>query len=152
MLEFIKNIPLEWIWIALFIIFVVVELASVGLLTIWFAAGSLVALALAFIDVSFTIQLVAFFVVSIALLFLTRPILKKYIYKNKEAMKTNVNSVIGKKAIITKKITEHDFGELKVDGQVWSAISENNEEIEIGSNVEIVAVKGVKLIVKELKT
>lgn len=149
MLGFINNIPHEWIWIALFIIFVVVELASVGLLTIWFAAGSLVALALAFFDVNFTIQLVIFFIVSIALLIFTRPILKKYVYRNKDAMKTNVDAIIGKTALVTKKITEHDFGELKVDGQVWSAISENNEDIEVGSNVEILAIKGVKLVVKK---
>ncbi len=149
MIDLIKNIPFEWIWIALFIIFVVAELASVGLITIWFAAGSLVALALAFMDVSFTVQLVVFFIVSIALLMFTRPILKKYVYKNKEAMKTNVDAVIGKKAIVTKKITEHDFGELKVDGQVWSAISENRQEIEEESSVEIIGVKGVKLIVKK---
>ncbi len=150
MLDFIKNIQFEWIWIALFIIFVVAELASVGLITIWFAAGSLVGLALAFMDVSFTIQLIVFFIASIALLIFTRPILKKYVYKNKEAMKTNVDSVIGKTALVTKKITEHHFGEVKVAGQVWSAISENGVEIEEECNVEIIAVKGVKLIVKEV--
>ncbi len=148
--DFIKYFSYEWLWIISFILFVVVEVMSVSLLTIWFAAGSLVALLFAFMDFTFTIQLVIFFSVSIILLIFTRPILKKYVYKNKKDMKTNVDSMIGKTGYITRKITEHEFGELKIDGQTWSAVSENREEIDEGSTVQVLAIKGVKLIVKKV--
>ncbi len=144
------KIPYEWIWLSLFVVFLITEGASNALITIWFAAGALIAVILAFFHVNLTIQIVVFFVVSIVLLISTRPIVKKYFEKNKEQLKTNVNSMIGKKAIVTKQIKEHEFGEVKVDGQIWSAISENEkQEIDVDENVIVASVSGVKLIVKK---
>ncbi len=145
------NIPFEWIWLGLFIIFLIVEGASNALITIWFALGALISAILAFAGASEIVQIVVFFVSSIIFLIATRPAVKKYMDKNKEQLKTNVNSIVGKKAVITKEIKEHEFGEVKVDGQFWSAISEDsNIEIAEGINVIITGVSGVKLVVKTI--
>ncbi len=142
-----ENFPFQWLWIGLFIFFVIIEAATVGLVTIWFAIASLISLLLVFLGFSYTVQIFVFIISSILLLIFTRPVLKKYVYKNKT--RTNVDSMIGKTALVSKPIREHDFGEVKIDGQIWSAISENGEDIDSNTNVQILGVKGVKLIVKK---
>jgi membrane protein implicated in regulation of membrane protease activity len=80
------------------------------------------------------------------LLVFTRPIaIKKFrVGKNK----TNVDDLIGRDAMITKKITKYDKGEAKIKGQIWTAISENGDEIEENVECVIVRIEGVKLVVK----
>lgn len=143
------GIAAEWIWLALFVLFVIVELASPALLTIWFAPASLGSALLSYLGFSLTVQVVFFFVSSILLLIFTRPLLKKYYKRHEDAAKTNVDSLLGKKALVTKEISEHEFGQVKLDGQLWSAISENREVIyPIGAEVYVVSVSGVKVVVK----
>jgi membrane protein implicated in regulation of membrane protease activity len=96
--------------------------------------------------IRFRLHLGIFLVLSVVLLIFTRPIaIKKFkVGKNR----TNVDDLIGRDILITKKITKYDKGEGKIKGQMWSAISENDEEIEANTECMIVGIEGVKLVVK----
>lgn len=136
-------------WLVLFVILLIVEIFTMGLTTIWFAGGALIAFILAYVGFTWPIQLIAFLLVSIGLLVLTRPVALKYF--NRERQKTNAESLIGKKAIVLETIdTLHGVGRVEVNGMEWSAKTDDSEEqIESGKVVIIEGIQGVKLIVKK---
>lgn len=139
---------MQYFWLALLIIFVVVECLTIGLFSIWFAGGALVAMILAMAGVGAIWQDVAFLVVSGLLLVATRPFVKKYLMNKK--VKTNYQSVIGEVAKVTEKIDNYNqTGVAFVDGKEWTARStEDTVTMEAGSLAEVVEIVGVKLIVK----
>ena len=138
----------EIFWLVLLIVFLVIEIATMGLTTIWFAGGALVALLSSFVGFKWPVQLIVFLLVSIALLVLTRPIALKYF--NKERQKTNAESLIGQTALVMEDIdTLRGIGRVEVNGMEWSAKTEEAEgQIEKGQVVIIEGIQGVKLIVK----
>lgn len=139
------------VWLVLLIICLVVEALTMGLTTIWFAGGALVALLVSFINAPIWLQVVLFLVVSLLLLFYTRPIARKYF--NRNVTKTNVDSVIGQNAIVVEEIDNlQGKGRVTLAGQEWTARSvEENGKISEGAIVEVQAVSGVKLMVREEK-
>lgn len=136
------------VWIVLLVIFVMVELLTMGLTTIWFAGGSMVGLVLALIGVPVWGQVIAALIVSIVLLLTTRPIAIKYF--NKDRIRTNAESLIGHIGIVMTEIDNiQGVGLVNVGGQEWSARSDDDSKIiPAGSVVEILAISGVKLIVR----
>lgn len=136
-------------WLILFVVLLVIEILTMGLTTIWFAAGALIAYLAAFIGFGLPAQIIVFLLVSIALLVLTRPIAMKFF--NQERQKTNVEGLIGKKAIVLERIdTIHGTGRAEVNGMEWSAKTEEQSDIiEAGEIVVIEGIQGVKLIVKK---
>ena len=140
-----------WIWLALTVIFIIAELATVGLLTIWFAAGAIAALIFAAVGTPFALQIIVFLVVSIALLCLTRPLAQKYV--NGRSPKTNVDAVVGQRAVVTERISNlEQSGRAVVLGQDWSVRTEDDKEtIEKGELIEVIRVSGVKLIARKVK-
>lgn len=138
-------------WLVLAIVFAALELATVGLVSIWFAAGAFVALLVAVLHGNLILQVIVFLAVSIVLLVSTRSWAKKYL--NSKIQKTNVDSVIGEKTRLTERVSNLDqTGKAVVLGQEWTArAAHDNEIIEQGELVEVVAVSGVKLIVKRFK-
>ena len=138
-----------YVWLAALVTFVVIEIATMGLTTIWFAGGALIALVLAMLDVSFYIQTGAFLVISIVLLVSTRPLAVKYF--NQERVKTNVDSIIGKQAIVLAQINNlTGEGQVSLNGMEWSAKAyEEGCIIPTGAVVEVKEIRGVKLIVVE---
>lgn len=141
------GISMGYIWIGITILLVIIEAASVNLVTIWFAVGSLASLLMALIGLSIPVQVIVGLIVSTLLLIYSRPIAIKYLKVGR--VKTNVNSVIGQRGVVTKTILQNHVGEIKVGGQYWTAKSSTNEVIELHSEVEILAVEGVKAIVKK---
>lgn len=134
-------------WLVIFLVLLLIEIFTLGLTTIWFAGGAIVAFISTLCDANITVQIILFVVVSVILLIVTRPIALKYLTKN--TLKTNVEEIIGKNAIISKEILDgNNNGEAKLNGEIWMARSQNGEQIKEGETVEIVAVEGVKLIVK----
>lgn len=136
------------IWLVVLIIAVVVEVLTMGLTTIWFAGGALVAIVATLLHAPIAIQVVLFFVVSILLLFFTRPVAVKYF--NKDRVKTNVESLVGRQAIVISEINNiQGTGQVTVSGQQWSARSvDDNAVIPAGAVVNILSINGVKLVVK----
>ena len=120
-----------------------------GLATIWFAGGALVAAVIAYFGGNVWLQIMAFLVVSLVLVFFTRPIAVKYF--NKDRAKTNVESMIGRQAIVVGEIDNlQGIGRVTVAGNEWSARSVNEEEkIAVGTVVIVEAVSGVKLMVRK---
>lgn len=140
-------------WLILLIVAIVTEVITLGLTSIWFAGGALAAIFVAVLHGPLWLQIVLFFLVSLLLLFFTRPVAVKYF--NKDRVRTNVESMIGKQAIVISEIDNlQGIGQVTVGGMEWSARREEageNKPIPVGSVVEIVAVSGVKLIVKPVQ-
>jgi len=139
---------MQYVWLAFVILFVVAECMTVGLVSIWFAGGSLVAMLLAMAGAGIGWQLFAFLLVSAGLLLATRPLAKKYINSKKE--KTNYKSVIGEVAKVTETIDNYNqTGAAFADGKEWMARSTDNAVvIQKDALVKVVAIEGVKLMVE----
>lgn len=140
-------ISAPFLWLAVIIITLVVEAMTAGLVTIWFSAGALAALISSYLGINFPMQIIIFIAVSAVALYFTRPLVKNKIHKNK--VKTNADLVIGKQAIVVEDICPIEGkGQVKVDGKIWSARSENQKRITKDELVTIEKIEGVRLIVK----
>ena len=135
-------------WLLLAAIFIVLEIISLGLTTIWFAGGAFVAAIAAVAGAKLAVQIILFLVVSIVLLFVTRPIALAHLNPNTE--KTNSEALIGQKAVVLEEINNFkETGKAKINGMEWTArSSSDNEVIPAESVVTIVDIRGVKLIVE----
>ena len=135
-------------WLITLAVLLVIEIITLGLTTIWFAGGALVAFLLSLVSDNFILELVVFLVVSFVLLFFTRPIAQKYF--NKQRVKTNYESLIGKDGKVIERIDNfNNTGQVVVGGLEWTARALDSQEIiETGERVIIRKVSGVKLIVE----
>lgn len=135
-------------WLVLLILCIVVEILTLGLTSIWFAGGALIAVLACLLQAPIFVQVILFFLVSLVLLFFTRPLAVKYF--NRDRVRTNVESMVGRQAIVTGEIDNvQAAGQVTVSGQEWSARSTDDKvRIPAGAVVSVVAVSGVKLIVK----
>ena len=134
------------VWFGIIILAAVIEAGTMDLSSIWFSAGAFFALLVSiFFPNSIVAQAIIFIIVSILLLLVLRPVFKKHMRKNE--IKTNADSLIGKIAICRKAILNGERGEVKIEGKIWTAIS--NEDIEAETKVTVLAIKGVKLVVRK---
>ena len=136
------------VWLLLLVVLVVAELISLGLTTIWFAGGALIAAIAAMLGVPVSVQVAVFLVVSLGLLFSTRPIAVKYF--NKDRIRTNAESLVGRQAIVISEIDNlAGAGRVTVGGQEWSArTSDDRKKLPVGAVADVIAINGVKLIVQ----
>ena len=138
-------------WLLLAAVFILIEIISLGLTTIWFAGGALAAFIATFFGASIGVQCALFLILSLVLLACTRPIALRYM---KPGMtRTNADSLIGRTAVVTKQIDNlAQTGEVMIADVSWTARSrEESCIISNGSKVRICAIEGVKLIVEEIK-
>lgn len=139
--------PMFWIWLALLGVFIAVEAATVALVCIWFIAGAAVALIFALCGLPLWSQIAAFVAVSAILLVCLRPFLKKYI--NGKKVDTNVDALIGQRAVVTESIDNlHGCGAVRIGGAVWTARSANEAPIAKDTAVIIRKIEGVKAFVE----
>lgn len=136
------------LWLVVVIISIGVEAFTLGLTSIWFAGGALAALIVAAFNLPLAVQIVVFFAVALLLLYFTRPIAVKYF--NKDRIKTNAESLVGRQAIVISEIDNlQGIGQVTVGGQEWTARSVDDDvKLAVGTVVDIVAINGVKLMVK----
>ena len=137
------------IWLALMIGFAVLEAATVQLICIWFAAGSLTAMAVSLLGGPLWLQSLVFFVISIVLFAMLWPLAKKH-FKPK-LVATNTDALVGRICKVTEGIDPAEGGRVKVNDVTWSARSEDGECIPAGSQVKILKIQGATLIVEQLK-
>lgn len=138
------------IWLVLAGIFFIGEIATAGFLLFWLGVGAVLALMVSLVFNNLVAQIAVFAISSILLIVFTKPMVKKFV--EKEKIPTNIDSLIGKKGIVTKRIDPvESIGQVKVNGEVWSAKSEDDAEIAKDTEVEIVEIVGVKLVVKPCK-
>ena len=140
-----------WVfWLIAAGVFFIIEMATIGFLVFWLGIGALLAMVTSFVTDSIIIQSVVFLVSSTLLLVFTRPLVNKFIKVPKE-VKTNAYSIIGKKGIVISKINNIEGnGQVKIDGDVWSAKSVDDTDIPKDSEIEIVEIDGVKAVVKKV--
>jgi len=133
-------------WLALLIIFVVAEALTTTLVSIWFAAGSLIALMLSVFNLPVYIQIGAFVIISLVLLLSTRSFAKKYL--DPKITKTNFDRIVGELGIVEEEINNLEGkGLVKVKGNTWTARGCDDVIIPQGATVEIKRIEGVKVFV-----
>ncbi len=147
-------LEMEWIqeivWLALLIVFALGEAATVGLTSIWFAAGSLIALVVALLGGSIWLQLAAFIVVSFLCMLVVRPIAKKHF--NNKVQRTNADGIIGREALVTEDINNlRGTGTVTISGITWTARSDGDAVIPAETLVRVLRIEGVKVYVEQVK-
>ena len=139
------------LWLIIAGICLILEIITVGFLIFWFAIGALLAMIVSFFTENVIIQMSVFVISSTILIFATKPFVQKFVNK-KDSIKTNVYSTVGKTGIVTQDIDSiQALGQIKVDGEVWSAIGINDMNIPQGTEVKIKEIKGVKAIVSPIQ-
>ena len=138
-------------WLVILVILIVIELITMGLTTIWFAGGALAAALISIPGTPLALQILIFLIVSGLLLYFTRPVAVKYF--NRDRIRTNVESMIGRQAIVISEINNLEgIGQVNTGGMEWSARSSyHNVVLPAGTVVTVLGVDGVKLIVEERK-
>lgn len=138
------------IWASIFVITLVIELETADLTTIWFCISSLITLICSFFNLNPLYQVIIFVILSFVLILATRPLTKKMM--NRDIIHTNSDKLIGMIAIVTKKIVDGEIGEVKVDNNLWRAISVDNDSINENEKVIINSLSGNKVIVSKIKS
>ena len=140
---------MDMIWLIVFVVLLIGEIATVALTSIWFAVGALAAFIVSLFCSSIWVQLVVFLLVSLALLILTKPLANRFLNKNRE--KTNIDALVGRQGIVTETINNlAASGEVNLAGQMWMARAGDDADIiEKGAKVVVKRVQGVKLIVQK---
>ena len=135
------------IWGGAAVVFLVIEAATVGLATIWFAGGAIIALIAAAVGAAYWLQIVLFLAVSVVLLACLRPFVRRYITPKKE--RTNADRVLGAEGVVTETIDNLEAtGAVKVGGVEWTARAVRDETIPAGARVIVRSIDGVKLRVE----
>ena len=139
---------MTWIWLGLFAVFIIIEAATVQLVTVWFAIGSFCSFVSSFFTENIPVQIVLFIAVSAVALAVTRPIVKKITQHKK--MPTNADMYIGKDGIVFEEINNLEAkGLVKIKGSYWSARSFDDSVVfKVNDTVVAERIEGVKLIVK----
>lgn len=135
------------IWLAIFVLALLIEAIGPEIVSVWFAGGAVVSLIISFIPgVEWWVQLIVFAVVSAALLVFCRPFLAKVL--KRDTIDLNADTMVGKKGVITSEVKETKSGEVVIDGVTWTAIA-TKDDMAIGKDslVKVMAVSGNKLIV-----
>lgn len=140
-----------WFWLAMIILFLVLEMITVSLVSIWFVGGALAGFAVSYVTENILIQAAVFLGVSVVLLLMLRPLARRLSVKQKDQMVSGAKAMIGKQAIVTEEIDNvHAKGAVQVNGQYWTAKTKLFEDkIPKDTIVDIIDVDGVKLIVKK---
>ena len=143
-----QSISAPMIWLILLVIFIVIEIATVGLMTIWFAGGALIAFFISLTPLGVVVQIIAFLIVSLILVLLIRPLVQKKF--NSSNIRTNAQTLIDEEAVVIEPIDNlKSQGRVMIKGQEWAARSiEDKERFEEGDVVQVTAISGVKLMVK----
>ena len=137
------------IWLALIVVFLVMEEATVQLISTWFAAGALAAMIVSLIGGAGWLQIVVFLTVSIVLLVLLWPIARKHL--KPKLVATNADALIGRVCTVTEEIDPVEGGRVKLGDVTWSARSESDERIPAGTLVKVQKIQGAKVFVEKVK-
>lgn len=142
---------LSWlIWLALMVLFALVEAATVSLVSLWFVGGSLAAMVAALLGGSGMVQMLAFVLVSAVLLACLRPFVRKFVTPKKTP--TNADLVLGREAYLSEAVDNlRGTGALRLDGKEWTVRSADGSVLPAGSLVKIIRLEGVKLYVQPVE-
>lgn len=137
-------------WLIVAGIFFIIEIATVGFLLFWLGIGALLAMITSFITSNVLVQTIVFVVSSCILVPLTKPLADKFI--GKKSVRTNSYSLLNKHGVVTSDINPIEgIGQVKVNGEIWSAKTEDESILTKGTEIEVIKIDGVKLIVSPVK-
>ncbi len=136
---------MTFIWVAAIIVFIVIEIFTQGLTSIWFAGGALGGCISAMVGAGPLVQVIVFIIVSILLIIATRPFKKKL---DQRIQKTNVETVVGKTAVVEEEIRNGLTGRVRLEGKIWTARSDAGNVIPAGEQVKVTDIQGVTLTVQ----
>ena len=138
-----------WVWMAVIIVTLVLEFATMDLVSIWFTIGAVVPFILAGTKaVGWELQLIIFIVLSAVLIISLRKVTKNWLLRH--SSKEKLNTYVGKQYKMLDDLNDDDLGHIKINDVVWSAKSENGEKIAKGEMVEVVRMSGNKAIVRKI--
>ena len=140
------------IWLLIAAVFVVIEIFTSGFAVACFSVGCVCGAILAACDLSWTWQVVAFAIGTFLAFVLIRPVVMKYLDKktNNDHIKTNMDNIIGKTAVVTERIEDNGYGRVKIDGDDWKAQTTDGTSAEVGEHVKIESYESIILTVKKL--
>ena len=139
-----------FMWLALLVVFILIEVGTVSMVSAWFAAGALAALIASLCGAELWLQIVLFAVISTALLLALRPLAKKYF--TPRLTKTNVDAVVGSEGLVTERIDNvTSSGRVKLGHMEWSARSTSGDVLEPGTRIRVDKIEGVKAFVTPLE-
>lgn len=140
------------VWLGVLLLAIVIEIMTEELVAVWFIGGSVAAIIMSVIameTIPWWAELIVFAAVSLILLATVRPLAKKYL--TRDQIDSNADTLVGRKGVMSKEATDLEYGEVKINGVIWTAIVPNGmNRIETGTKVEVLAIEGNKLIVKPL--
>lgn len=144
-----ENLIMIIVWATIFLITLIAEISTEALVSIWFTIGAIFAAALTYVPgMPWWGEIIVFALISLLSFLIIKPLVSKKLQRIKS--NTNVDSLLGRKGLVVKKITNLDKGEVKINSVIWNAIKRDSEEdIEKGEVVEIVAIQGNKLLVRK---
>ena len=135
-----------WIWLGAAVVFGILEVMTAGLISVWFVAGAVAAMAAAMLEADVMVQAGVFIVVSALALALTRPLVRRWTQTRTVA--TSADRVLGQMAKVTETVdNDNSMGAVYVDGKTWSARSSDGSVIPAGTRVQVERMEGVKLFV-----
>lgn len=144
-----KRDTMNTVWLIVAVAFAICELMTTSLTLVWFSIGAIVLMVLSIFIESITIQILLFAVISITLLVIST---KYFVDKDKSfKYNTNLQGIEQKRGVVKQEIPPYRTGIVTLTGEDWTAISEDNEKIEVGKVVKIVRIEGVKLVVRPIK-
>lgn len=140
------------IWLLVAAVFVVIEIFTSGFAVACFSVGCVFGAILAACDLSLTWQVVAFAIGTFLSFILIRPVVMRCLDKktNDNHIKTNMDNIIGKTAVVTERIEENGYGRVKIDGDDWKAQTADGAAAEVGEKVRIESFESIILTVKKL--
>lgn len=144
------SLPIWLIWLILCGVFFLIEIFTVSFLMFWPGVGAILALLTSVLGFSIPVQIAVFSISTILMIVFMKPLTKK-IFKNRNNVAMNNDAIIGKTGIVVKEIDNvNSKGQVKVNGELWSAINiDEKENIEKGENIIVEDIEGVKLKVKK---
>ena len=139
------------IWLIVLIVTLIIEIATMGLTTIWFTGGAIVAFVMSLMGVPTAVQIAAFLIISVVLLYFTRPLAMKYFNRNRTY--TNSDALIGQQGVVVSDINNiENLGRVLIQGKDWSARAANaDDKIPAGAVVSVKQIEGVKLLVEQVQ-
>lgn len=139
---------MKLIWLVVAICFAIAEIMTPTLTLIWFSVGAIILIFLSSFIKSVLVQIILFGLISTTLLVV---VTKKFVREDKNhKYDTNLQAILNKKAIVKQTIPKNKNGLVVLDGEEWTAISLDGEEIKKDEIVEILKIEGVKLIVRKV--
>ena len=137
-------------WIIIAGIFFIAEIFTTGFLVFWFGIGGIAAMITSFFVTDIVIQTVIFLIVSVILIFATKPLVNRFL--KTDSVNTNAFSIIGKHGIVTKDLDSiNGIGQVKIGHEIWSAEELNDKNLKEGTEIVVVKIDGVKAIVSAVK-